>query len=147
MVLSHSMKAALTILLLAQLTAPNVRLPQIMSASFKTAAPVKAAARTDVTVSFNVIKGYVINRTPEITLTLSGVPGVKLEKTEFKSDPNDPKSKDEYYVDLPTLKVPVTVARAGKYEIPGKLVYFFCSKSDGYCAKQTVDVKIPLQAN
>jgi hypothetical protein len=141
------MKAALMIVLLAQLTAPKVTLPQIMSAAFKTSAPVKAGNRSEVIVSFNVINGYLINRNPEITLSLDSVPGVKLQKTEFKSDPNDPKSRDEYYVNLPTLRVPVTVAKAGKYEIPGKLVYFFCSKADGYCAKQTIDVKVPLQAN
>jgi hypothetical protein len=141
------MKTALAILLLAQLTAPKVTLPQIMSANFRTAAPAKAGAKADVSVSFNVINGYVINREPEITLTVTAVPGVKLDKTDFKSNPNDPKSKDEYYVDLPVLKIPVTAARAGKYEIPGKLTYYFCSKADGYCAKQTVDVKIPLQVN
>jgi hypothetical protein len=116
-----------------------------MSANFNAAGPVKAGARTDINVTFNVIKGYVINRDPEITLTLTAVPGVKLEKTEFKSDPNDPRSKDEYYVNLPTLKVPVSAARSGKYEIPGKLLYYFCSKADGFCSRQTVDVKIPLQ--
>jgi hypothetical protein len=147
MVVSLNMKAALMILLLAQLVAPKVTLPQIMSADFRTPALVKAGSRSEVVVSFKVISGYVINRTPEFTLSLDAVPGVKLEKTEFKSDPHDPLSKDEYYVNLPTLKVPVTAARAGKYEIPGKLVYFFCSKADGYCAKQTIDVKVPLQAN
>ena len=147
MVLSHSMKALLTVLLLAQLTAPNSTLPQVMSARFKTAAPLKAGGKSDVTVSFDVMKGYVINRSPEITLTVTAVPGVKLDKFEFKSNPNDPKSKDEYYVDLPTLKVPVTAAKAGKYEGPAKLVYFFCSKADGFCSKQTADVKIPLQVN
>jgi hypothetical protein len=139
------MKTILAFLLLAQLTAPNSTLPQIMSANFNAAGPVKAGARTDINVTFNVIKGYVINRDPEITLTLTAVPGVKLEKTEFKSDPNDPRSKDEYYVNLPTLKVPVSAARSGKYEIPGKLLYYFCSKADGFCSRQTVDVKIPLQ--
>jgi hypothetical protein len=138
------MKTVLAFLLLVQLTAPGGDLPQIMSANFKAAAPIKAGRKTDVAVSFNVIKGYVINRTPEIKLTVSDVAGIKLDKKEFVASPNDPKSKDEYFVDLPTLKVPVTVAKAGKFEVPGKLVYFFCSKSDGFCSKQTVDVKIPL---
>ena len=141
------MKTVLAILLLAQLTAPNITIPQVMTASFKTASPVKAGARTDVNVSFNVMKGYVINRNPEISLTLSATPGLKLERMEFKSSPDDPKSKDEYYVDLPTLKVPVVAAKAGRYEIPAKLVYYFCSKADGFCSKQTADVKIPLQVN
>jgi hypothetical protein len=60
------------------------------------------------------------------------------------SSPDDPKSKDEYYVDLPVLKVAVSGSKAGKYEIPGKLTYFFCSKTDGFCSRQVIDVKVPV---
>lgn len=115
-----------------------------MSANFKSTA-VKVNRKADVTVSFSLLKGYAINRSPEITLTMTPVPGVKLDKTELKASPNDPKAKDEYFVDLPVLKVGMTAAKTGKYEIPAKLVYFFCSKSDGFCSRQIVDVKIPLQ--
>jgi hypothetical protein len=131
--------------LLAQLTAPGNNLPQIMTANFKNSAPVKAGTRSDVTVSFNVIRGYVINHTPPISLQLSPVSGVKLEKTAFSTPSPDPNSKDEYYVSLPTLRIPVVAAKAGKYEIPGKLTYFFCSKADGFCSRQVFDIKIPLQ--
>jgi hypothetical protein len=72
---------------------------------------------------------------------------VKLDKLVFMSSPDDPKSKDEYYVDLPVLKVPFTATKAGKYEIPGKLTYFFCSKTDGFCSRQVIDVKVPVTAN
>ena len=44
------------------------------------------------------------------------------------------------------MKVPVTAAKAGKYEVPGKLKYFFCSKADGFCSFQVLDVKIPVTA-
>ena len=36
----------------------------------------------------------------EFTLKLTPVAGLKLDKTDFISSPDDPKSKDEYYVDL-----------------------------------------------
>src|SRR5262245_48834348 len=128
-------------LVLSQLSGVGSGLPQILTPNFKAAAPIAAGKKGSVAVSFNLIQGYSINRTPPVSLTLTPVPGVKLDKTDFKSSPNDPKSKDEYYVDLPVLSVPVTAAKAGKYEIPGKLVYFFCSKSDGFCSRQVVDVK------
>ena len=48
-------------------------------------------------------------------------------------------------MDLPTIHVTATASKAGKYEVPGKLTYFFCHKADGFCAKQTIDVKVPLQ--
>jgi hypothetical protein len=139
------MQTALTLLLMAQLVAPNVTIPQVMSAKFSTAGPVKAGRKANVTVSFDLLNGYKINRDPTITLSVTPVPGVNVEKTSVEASPLDKKSKDEYYVDLPTLKLGFTAAKAGKYEVPGKLTYFFCSKSDGFCSKQTVDVKIPLQ--
>ena len=133
------------LVLLGQLSAPGNKLPQILTTTFNTATPVKAGVKSAVTVSSNVLKGYAVNRTPPISLKLIPAPGIRLDKTEFATPSADPKSKDEYYVDVPSMKVPVTVAKPGKYEIPGKLTYFFCSKSDGFCSKQAFDVKIPLQ--
>jgi hypothetical protein len=132
--------------LLSQLvSAPGNELPQVMSLNPKMVSAAKVGKKSEVTVSFALLKGFVINRNPPISLKLTESPGVKLEQTAFTSTPDDPKSKDEYYVDLPTIKVPVTVAKAGKYEIPGKLTYFFCSKADGFCSRQVFDVKIPLE--
>jgi hypothetical protein len=110
------------------------------------ACSIKAGQKANVTVAFDVLKQYKINRDPTITLVVTPVAGVKLASTTIEASPVDKKSKDEYYVDLPTLLVGVTAAKAGKYELPGKLTYFFCSKVDGFCSKQTIDVKIPVQA-
>jgi hypothetical protein len=144
MVLSKVMKTALALLMMAQLVAPNVP-AQVMSAKFASAAPIKAGRKANMTVSFILMKGYKINRDPSISLAVTPVAGVTLDAKSVEASPIDKKSKDEYYVDLPTLNLGLTAAKAGKYELPGKLTYFFCSTSDGYCAKQTVDVKIPLQ--
>jgi hypothetical protein len=133
------------LLVVAQLSAPGNNLPQILTANFSSAAPVKAGVKGSVTVSFNVLKGYAVNRMPPVSLKLNPASGIRLDKTEFTTPSEDLKSKDEYYVNVPSLKVPVTAAKAGRYEIPGKLTYFFCSKSDGFCSKQAFDVRIPLQ--
>ena len=98
-----------------------------------------------MTVTLNVMTGYKISRDPVISLAVTPVAGVNLASKSVDASPVDKKSTDEYYVDLPTLTIGLTAAKAGKYELPGKLTYFFCSKSDGFCSKQTVDVKIPLQ--
>jgi hypothetical protein len=122
-------------------------LPQVLQPEFKTAGPagpLKAGQPGEVTVSFNLLKGFAINYKPPISLNLMKVSGVALAKTDFATPTEDPKSKDEYYVDLPSIKVPVTAAKAGKYDIPAKLTYFFCSKSDGFCSRQVLDVKIPV---
>ncbi len=132
--------------LAAQLSGPAASLPQIVHPEYKTTVPVQSGKRGEVTVSFGLLKGYAINRTPPMSLKLTPVSGVTLAKESFATDSKDPKSKDEYYVDLPTIKVPVAAAKAGKYEIPGKLTYFFCSKADGFCSRQVLDVKIPVTA-
>ena len=133
-----------TLLFIAQLSGPGSSLPQILHPDFKSAGEMKAGKKSDLMVSFHLLKGFTINRNPPISLKLTAVPGVVLDKTDFVTPSEDPKSKDEYYVDLPIIKVPVTAAKTGKYEIPGKLVYFFCSKEDGFCSRQTLDVKIPV---
>src|SRR5947207_2476249 len=124
------LKLALGVMLVAgQLSGPGGGLPQILHPDFKTAAPMKAGKRGDVTVSFNAAKGYSVDRTLPLTLKLSAVPGLTFAKTDLAASQNDPKSKDQYYVDLPTIKVSVTAAKAGRYEVPAKLKYFFCSKT------------------
>jgi hypothetical protein len=116
-----------------------------MTAKFSST-PIKAGQKANLTVSFSVLKEYKINRDPTISLVLKPVSGVKLAATTIEASPVDKKSTDEYYVDLPTLNIGLAAAKAGKYELPGKLTYFFCSKADGFCSKQTVDVKIPVHA-
>jgi hypothetical protein len=129
-----------------QLSGIGGALPQVLHPEFKPAAPVKAGKKAEMIVSFTAAKGYVVDRMLPFTLKLTEVPGVTLEKADLAASGKDPKSKDNYYVDLPTIKVGITAAKAGKYEVPGKLKYFFCNKADGFCSTQTLDVKIPVQA-
>ena len=119
-------------------------LPQVLTPHFKTAGPIHAGRKAEVIVSFTALKDYAIDRLLPMTLTLSPALGVKLPKMEFKASSEDAKSKNGYYVELPELKISLTVVKTGKYDIPGKLTFFFCSKKDGFCSRQTVDVKVPV---
>src|SRR5262245_27730252 len=143
------LKLAFGLLLMAgQLTGPpGGALPQILHPDFKPAAPLVAGKRGDVTLSFSIVKGYAVDRTLPLTLKLTPVPGVTLSKVDLAASGKDPKAKDQYYVDLPTITVPVMAAKAGKYEIPAKLKYFFCNKADGFCSYQVLDVKMPINVN
>jgi hypothetical protein len=132
------------IFLLVQLSGVGGGLPQILQTDFKAVTPIKAGVRGEVAVIFTALPGYAVDRTLPFILNFTPVDGVKLAKTELKASPDDPKAKDQYYVDLPVIKVSVTAAKAGKYEIPGKLSYFFCSKKDGFCSTQKLDVKMPV---
>jgi hypothetical protein len=128
----------------SQLSGAGGSLPQILHPDFKPPSPIKAGKKFEVIVLFTATKGYSIDRTLPLTLKLTAVPGLAFEKTDLAASSNDPKAKDNYYVDLPTIKVPVTASKAGKYEVPGKLKYFFCSKTDGFCSFQILDVRIPF---
>ena len=132
------------VFIVTQLSGPGGALPQILQPDFKPTAPLQAGKRGEITVSFTAVKGYVIDRTLPLTLKLTAPEGVTLAKSDLAASGNDPKAKDQYYVDLPTIKVPLSAAKAGKYEVPGKLKYFFCNKADGFCSYQILDVKIPL---
>ena len=131
-------------ILLAQLSGPGGGLPQILQTDFKAVSPIRVGKPGEVAVTFTSLKGYAVDRTLPMTLKLTPVAGVTVPKTELKASGDDPKAKDQYYVDLPVIKVPVTVSKPGKYEVPGKLTYFFCSKTDGFCSRQVLDVKMPV---
>jgi len=141
------LKLALAVFMAAQLSGPGGTLPQILHPSFKGTGPLKPGARGQVQVSFTARQGYAIDRMLPLTLKLTPVNGLTLTKTDLTASGDDPKAKDQYYVNLPTLNFPVSAARAGKYEIPGKLKYFFCNKADGFCSFQVLDVKIPIDVN
>ena len=135
------------IFVMTQLSGPGGALPQILRPDFKTAPALQAGKRSELTVSFTALKGYAIDRTLPLTLKLTPVSGISFAKMDLAASGNDPKAKDQYYVDLPSIKVPVTAAKAGNYQVPGKLKYFFCNKADGFCSFQVLDVKIPLNVN
>lgn len=136
----------LGIVVLSQLQLTGtIELPQIIEPHYS-GATVSAGTSGLVEVSLEVREGFVINRVPQMQLNLESVRGLTLAETELRSPTEDPKSTDSYYVDVPPFTVSVRAARAGNFEIPGELVYFFCNKADGYCSRQSIEVKIPVRA-
>ena len=121
-------------------------LPPILTASFKSPAPIHAAKRGEVVASFTALKDYAIDRTPPMTLKLTSVPGVTIGESKLVEAVGDRNSKEQFYKELPKVKVSLTVAKPGQYIIPGKLTYFFCNEKDGFCSRQILDVKIPVVA-
>lgn len=122
-----------------------VELPQIIEPGYGEAV-VSAGSAGFVEVSLDVRDGFLINRIPQMQLNLKHVDGLTLPETQLLSSSEDPKATDTYYVDVPGFTVSVRAVRPGNYEIPGELVYFFCNKADGYCARQIVEVSIPVRA-
>lgn len=134
------------ILLLMQLSGPGAGLPQVMEPNYSEKS-IPAGETGKVKVSFDVKEGYVINRIPPIQLKLKGVEGLTLTETSLISSSEDPKSTDEYYVNVPTFDVVVMASKVGTYEIPTTLVYFFCSKADGFCSRQVVNTAVKVSVH
>lgn len=133
------------ILLFLQLVGSSAELPQVMSAKYSTDV-LTVGQEGKIVISMNVRDGYVINRIPPIQLKLEPVGGLRLDDMNMTSSSEDPKSTDSYYVDVPTFDVDLVAVESGSYEIAGELVYFFCSKADGFCARQTAEVNVPVVA-
>lgn len=120
-------------------------LPQIIEPEYS--GGVLAAGNSGfVEVTMEVRDGFLINRIPQMQLNLQPVDGVTLAQTRLLSPEDDPKSTDTYYAEVPGFTVNLRATRPGSYVIPGELVYFFCNKADGYCSRQTVEVRIPIRA-
>ncbi len=130
---------------MAQLIGASGGLPQVAEADYS-GGSMAAGRPGEVVLSLDVREGYLINHTPPMQLKLDTVAGLTLNQTEFVSDALDPDSTDVYYVNVPDFRIGVTADRAGAYEVPGELVYFFCSIADGFCARQTLDVSLPVVA-
>ena len=131
------------ILLLSQLVGLGGGLPQVVDLHYSEKA-ISGGGSGEVIVSLDVRDGYVINRVPQMQLKLEEVDGLALVETNMIASSEDPKSTDDYYVDVPNFNVEVEAAKAGEYKIPGELVYFFCSVADGFCSRQIVDVNVPV---
>ena len=120
-------------------------MPQVVEADYSSDNVISGQAG-EVALLLDVRDGYLINHTPPMQLNLEPVSGLTLSETRLVSPSLDPDSTDVYYVNVPDFTIGVQAARAGAYEIPGELVYFFCSKADGFCARQTLDVSVPVVA-
>jgi len=134
------------ILFAAQLAATGGQLPDVIDAEYSGGNVIVGEAG-EVVVSLTVMDGYKINHMPPMQLNLESVSGVTLAETKFVSPPLDTDDPlDVYYDDVPNFNVRVIAERAGAYEVPGELVYFFCSIADGFCARHTLDVRVPVIA-
>jgi hypothetical protein len=117
-------------------------------ASFVPASKPGANAHVAVTLS---------PRDPDVRVNEEPSPRLKLEADEVVLvDKQPPAGRTPTYDPLtakyldPAIPVhlPVAVkptAPRGKHTVTAKLVYYYCSKRDGWCRKGTDDVEIPVE--
>lgn len=95
--------------------------------------------------------GIKINKYPKIRLKIPAAPGVVGEaEGSVGSDAAPPPDQLEsnYFKSLDPVRATVRVvdtAHAGTHEVEGKLSYYYCVASSGYCAPAKVPVKFPIR--
>jgi hypothetical protein len=118
-----------------------------VSASFVPAA--KPGADAAVTVTF-------AQRDPEVRINEDPAPRLKLDPEQAVLVDKQPPAKRSAPVDLAKAKYldttlpvafPVVLspkAARGPHEVPATVVYFYCSKRDGWCRKGSSPISIPV---
>jgi hypothetical protein len=111
---------------------------------------VEPGQAAEVRVVLEPAPGIKINKYPRIRLAIPAAPGVVAEaegSVGADAPPPPDRLETNYFQSIDPLRLTVRVdpgAGAGTHEIPGKLSYFYCVASSGYCAPARVDVKIPI---
>jgi hypothetical protein len=112
--------------------------------------PVPPGGRAVIRVELTPQVGVKINRYPKIKLEVLSKPGL-LEGAETMHGDSEPpppeKVGSNYFEDLGALQLNVSLderATAGRHDVEGKLIYFYCVPASGFCAPKRVALKIPL---
>lgn len=117
-----------------------------------TVSPQSAAPGEPVTVHLELrpIEGVKLNRYPKVKLQVPAQEGL-VAAAEAAVGNNAPPPADKmntnYFEQFEGLDIELTLdgaATAGRHEIDGKLVYFYCMPASGFCAPHRTAVKIPL---
>lgn len=102
-----------------------------------------------VRVQLEPIQGIKINRYPRIQIKVAEVEGLvgASESSVGSTKPFPPgETSKSYFKTVDLLELSLTLdeaAPAGKHEIGGKLVYYYCM-GESFCAPKRVALKIPV---
>ncbi len=114
--------------------------------------PGTATAGQDVQVTLRLTprSGFKINKYPQISMKVAEIDGVVLASSGSvgsKTPPEPEALSNNYFKTVDPLVLTLKLepgVKAGRYEIPGKLKYFYCVKASGYCAPMQEDISIPV---
>jgi hypothetical protein len=112
--------------------------------------PTKTGAEGSVDIFFTPMDPDVsINEEPAVRLKLDPVQVVLVERPKVvPPGPREPDPATPRYLDLAKpVSFPVALAPAaprGTWDLGASVVYFFCSKREGWCRRGTADVRVPV---
>jgi hypothetical protein len=112
-----------------------------------------AGQQVQVTVQLTPRSGFKLNKYPQISLKVPEIEGVVAGSSGSvgsKTPPPPEEMDNNYFKKVDPLVLSLDLdpdLKAGRYEIAGKLKYFYCVKASGYCAPMKLDVSIPVTVN
>ena len=112
--------------------------------------PIAPGQTARVTVTVVPASGVKINRYPKIKVTVDEVEGLVAAAEASMGNPKPPPVDDpesNYFKKPEPLELDLTLsadAPSGRQEIEGKIKYFYCVTSSGYCAPARAAVTIPI---
>jgi hypothetical protein len=102
------------------------------------------AGRGRLILSFKPDPRYDFNRTPPLSVEVQPAPGLRWDQIRQTARDGKPPSGSPYFGQI--LPVEFTFSRdgAGPGQAEVKVTYFYCSKKDGYCARESRTLVVPL---
>jgi hypothetical protein len=132
----------------------SLLLPVLALAAAHAAAPEKLAVSSKVetlgksrgrlVLSFKPDPQYDFNRTPPMTVEVEAAPGVTWEQVKQSPKDGKPAAGSNYYGQILPVEFVYTLSSPAPPEARARVTYFYCSKKDGFCARETKNVMIPL---
>ena len=128
--------------------------PALLVVAAQAAAPDKLAVsskvealgnnRGKVVVSFRADPQYDINRTPPLVVEVESAPGLRWEQVKQSPKDGKPSEGSNYYGQILPVEFVYTLSSGAPVEARARVTYFYCSKKDGYCARETKSVAISV---
>ena len=100
--------------------------------------------RGKLVISFQPNPAYDFNRTPPMTVQVEGAPGIEWDRTRQLPKDGKPVEGSQYFGKILPVEFTYTLAPSARPEARVKVTYFYCSKKDGYCAREVKPLVVSL---
>ena len=104
----------------------------------------KSAGKGRLILSFRPSPEFDINRTPPITVDIESAPGIEWDRTRQLPRDGKPSDSSQYFGKILPVEFTYTLSPSARPEAKVKVTYFYCSKKDGYCARENKPLVVPL---
>jgi hypothetical protein len=136
--------ASLVASVLAAATASTAAAPPVERLAVASKIEPLGQGRGKLVLSFEPDSRYDFNRTPPITVEIEPASGIEWDRTRQLPRDGRPTEGSQYFGKIQPVEFTYTVSASSRPEVRIKVTYFYCSKKDGYCAREVKPLVIPL---